>query len=169
MSRKVPENYFENLGSRIHKRILELEDDINNNAPILSAIEKDGIYKIPEHYFSNLQNRLVKKAGKSKVIYLGIRRIALAASIALIMGVVYSNWNMISGMENENTLAETDILDYYIENADELDLYELEANDLLLDSEIAYFDGLDEEDMETYLSTVIDEVELAELASIEQL
>ena len=96
MSRKVPENYFENLGSRIHKRILELEDDINNNAPILSAIEKDGIYKIPEHYFSNLQNRLVKKAGKSKVIYLGIRRIALAASIALIMGVVYSNWNMIS-------------------------------------------------------------------------
>ena len=71
-------------------------------------------------------------------------------------------------MENENTLAETDILDYYIENADELDLYELEANDLLLDSEIAYFDGLDEEDMETYLSTVIDEVELVELASIEQ-
>lgn len=168
MSDRIPGDYFEKLPDRIWQRIEGLSEHPEHMAPLLSRIDKASLYGLPEGYFNELEKNTVKGAGKGTKVFTPVWRLALAATVVLMIGFLCH----ISLQENRDNrkLAENDILEYYIAHTDQLDtesltLLEPELNDL----EPGYFEGLDDAELEYYLSTIIDEVSIPELLEIDNI
>lgn len=165
MSKKIPEDYFSKFEDRLQNKIQLMEDDLHVHAPLLAGVDKKNIYQVPDFYFSELDNKLYKKSSRVKTISIGLKRMSIAASLAVLMAVSY---NMLT-KTNNNTfdgLAEQEMYDYYITTTDDLGL--LESEDLLSDLEpVSMFDDIETGELTTYLSSVIDELELEALAEDE--
>jgi len=166
MYSELPEGYFEKLGGRIHKRIDRLEDDIEIHAPLLSSIDTEGMYILPPYYFAGLPQSVSSRVYKRKVRYLSLWRIGTAAALVFLAGFFLNNWNTEVSAGNEQ-LAAHEIIDYYIDNADELELEMLREGYGDDDIESGLFSNIETDDIEAYISAVIDEVELVDIAELE--
>ena len=163
MSHRVPDNYFNNLPDRIRERINDLKDELSENAPILSSIDKDTIYKVPEYYFSGLSSQLVSARSKTRNLRLSMYRIAIAASLALLIAFGVDSVFKIDN-QTEQSFAEAEVLDYYMDNIDELDyalIADMNIEELDLDIRIA--EDISDEELELYVSDILDEFSAEEL------
>ena len=66
MSKKnLPKDYFTKLHSQIIKSVIDIDDNLEVNAPFLSCISKTNLYKVPSRYFieneKNILNNNVSK------------------------------------------------------------------------------------------------------------
>ena len=163
MSDKVPDNYFDDLPGRIQGRIESLQDDLEKHAPVLSSIDKRTVYDLPEFYFAESRNKLLKQRQRSRVLKFDFRRIAVAASLALLIAFgVDSVFDM--NTSGDQGFAEAEVLDYYLDNIDELDfdlIAEMELEDT--DFELSFTEEISDEELDMYLSDIIDEFSAEEL------
>ncbi|MDT0649821.1 hypothetical protein [Autumnicola edwardsiae] len=85
---KVPDNYFDDLTSRLMDSI---DSDSTGNNPLLTEIESSG-FKVPEGYFENFEVELSPKEEKeTKVIHLFSKRnLYYASGVAAIFIAVFS-------------------------------------------------------------------------------
>jgi hypothetical protein len=96
---KVPEGYFDNFSNQVLQKIFndkpkvnQIEQELNEIAPLLNKISKQPVYKIPENFFQTFQ---VKPSGitkeKAKVVSFNfgrnIMRYAAAAIITTIIAI----------------------------------------------------------------------------------
>ncbi len=157
MSNTVPDKYFENLSSNILDNIEHLEDEIQINAPTLNKVSKKEIYLTPESYFQSLRNSILKKTNKTRVIRMGIIRAAAAACIILLF--YFSSSELFYGSEKNIAFAESEILDFYLENLDEIELNDL--TDLSTIEQLnttGLFEDFNADELESYLSDNIDDL-----------
>ncbi|QOD61667.1 hypothetical protein H9I45_04240 [Polaribacter haliotis] len=113
----APSNYFENAEDRFSSFIFE------------ESLSKENAFKIPDNYFNKLEdsilNTVILDKKEPKVISLKSRilkliPVATAASIALFIGLTYFN-NLDNTTEiNFDSVAETDIENWMIDNFNEL-------------------------------------------------
>ena len=164
MSKGIPSGYFDKLKNKIQENIVQLEDDVKNNAPTLYSIDKDSMYAAPPDYFQGLTQKVMGRtkvvSNKSRIVFL--RTIGIAASMMLLATFVYFGMFDIN-KSNELDLAEAEIIDYYIDNPDELDYYLLDAS-LIEDKGI--FEDLETGVLEEYLSSEIDDISISDLGEI---
>ena len=170
MSNKIPEDYFNKLPDRISQRIDLLEDDIKTNAPILASIDKEQIYKVPEQYFEKLTAKISLALPQPRVLSLSTLRWASAAAVALMITIGSFYMSQMQGT-SDALLAESEILDYYILNADQIDDEWLQESwlDNDQDQEMDLFGDLETEDISDYLSDVIMDIPLSELTEIDNI
>lgn len=157
MFNSVPDKYFENLKSNILNRLDHLEDEIKVNAPTLSKVSKNEVYLIPDYYFQNLRLKIISQVSKTRVIRLGLTRSIAAACIALLL--YFSSTQIFQSQESTVAFAENEILDFYIENADEIELNDL--TDLSIKEQTgrtSLFEEFNEDELETYLTDIVDEL-----------
>lgn len=118
--KKIPNRYFENLPDRILNKIYQ--EDSEQLPEIIAQIKRNNPYSVPVDYFDQLPNRLRQdNATKTRRLWPMVASVA-AAMILMIM--------MFSGQftQASDQLSETEIIDYFAENIDDLDnevLYEL--------------------------------------------
>ena len=164
MSKGIPSDYFDKLKNKIQENIVQLEDDVKNNAPTLYSIDKESMYAVPPDYFQGLTQKVMVRtkvvSNKSRIVFL--RTIGIAASMMLLATFVYFGMFDIN-KSNDLDLAEAEIIDYYIDNPDELDYYLLDAS-LIEDKGI--FEDLETGVLEEYLSSEIDDISISDLGEI---
>ena len=124
---KTPEGYFDNFNERIIDKIIKEE----------SIIPKHDGFEVPENYFDTLHSRVIDKidSDTTKVIPLNSYKkyYYAAASIAAIVVLFYSlNRNAVDALSFDS-LAESDLENYFENNTHDLS-----------DSEIAEVIPLDE-------------------------
>lgn len=166
MDRKqIPDNYFERLAKNIEAGIHNLEDNVEQDAPLLHKYGRLETYKVPEGYFDSLFGKLNIKAHRTS----SIRRLipySVAASIAMVFLLSWF-WVNEFGNNNSTQLALEDVYDYYIENAGLIDqelIVDLSFEDV--DEDIFDFENLSEEDLELYTQEIINEMTDQELLDI---
>ena len=111
----VPKNYFNTAEERFSSFLIDKE------------FPKESGFSIPENYFKKVEKSILKKVGfreEKKVIsltnkFLKYIPIAAAASIALFLSINYLN-PLSTSKINFNTLGETDIENWILENSNEL-------------------------------------------------
>ena len=168
MSNSVPHNYFNKLHERILSRIDGLEDDLLQSAPNLSRISKTGFFSVPENYFEKLQSINYKVKSTSRLISYSYQQLLVAAGFALLLTFVW-----VIGDQDKvqsNTLAETEVFDYYLSNIEEVN------GELLLDFEaLNSFENnislaeFEEYEIENYLENIVDELSIDDLLIIDEL
>lgn len=167
MSKKLPDDYFRDLPGRIQSRIEAIDDNMAENAPLLASISKSGMYRVPEFYFTELAGRLSHQAQRTRNLKIYFRRVMVAASVLLIAGYFYTQNQ--SYPREQKMLAESEILDYYINHADELDAELLSIINEPQAGNSSLFENFEEEELEDYLNTVIDDLSLQDILSSEEL
>jgi predicted DNA-binding transcriptional regulator len=165
MSKKLPPDYFKNLKAEIFDKIENLDDDLASNAPILSGMNRKNSYKVPEYYFSELRSKILRRASVGKTRWIQLRRIAVAASISLVLAW---SFNHLVISDHSSELAQNEILDYYLYNIEDVDMEWVGA--IYEDSEPeSTFQNFNDEELELYLSSVVDELSLNTLYANEEL
>jgi|GEM_PF-3415646 len=163
----LPKNYFKNLQSKIVEISLGLKDNIAENAPLLYKINKENIYTVPENYFINNVRNLSKQSNR-KIRILPKRIIGIAASLLIMISV---SWFTLDNMDNTAeviaALDEEILIDYYLENTDEVD------NSILADLDNVYdvesdldFEELSDEELSQFYDSIIDDISTEDLAII---
>jgi len=168
MSNKLPKDYFKHLHERIMQNIDAMPDHLEEDAPLLTGLKAENPYKVPKAYFNDLGDVLSRTGPKPKTRNLLFYRIALAASFTLLIYFSFDALTLSNG--NTDELAQNEIMTYYLENSymieqDMMDILEEEFDD----NPVSYFDGIGDDALELYLSSVIDELGAEELALIEEL
>lgn len=165
MSKKLPPEYFKKLKAEIFDKIENLDDDLASNAPILSGIKRKNSYKVPDYYFSELRSNILRRASVRKTRWIQLRRIAVAASISLVLAW---SFNQLVISDHSSELAQNEILDYYLYNIEDVDMEWVGA--IYEDSEPeSTFQNFNDEELELYLSSVVDELSLNALYVNEEL
>ncbi|WP_179345711.1 hypothetical protein [Winogradskyella ursingii] len=145
---KTPENYFETFEA-------ELLDCLSQKEAI--GIEKTG-YKIPENYFETLETRVlqnIEAQSETKVVKLRPKRTlfyvaGFAASIVLLISILYTNRNNIS-FDNLDTVAIESYL--YQEEYSNEDLAALFQSVDISETDFINFE-ISEETLDQYLDTI---------------
>jgi len=168
MPNKLPKDYFKQLHGRIMQNVHAMPDYLEEDAPLLNGLKARSPYMVPKDYFNELENILSNNRPKLKTRSLTFYRIAVAASFALLIYFSFDDLALSSG--NTDDLALNEIVSYYMENSylieqDMMDILEEEFDD----NPVSYFDGIGDDALELYLSSVIDELGDEELALIEEL
>lgn len=164
-NRQIPDKYFEQLAGKIEEGIHAMEDNVEQEAPLLNRIGKLESYIIPEGYFDGLYSKLNLPKSRPSVI----RRMmpySIAASILMMMTLT---WFWVNQNENTfyNQLALTEVYDYYIENESLFDqdlLIELSFEDTEKDA--FDLDNLADEDLDLFTEELINEMTDQELLDI---
>ncbi|WP_438712499.1 hypothetical protein ACSTS3_09250 [Aquimarina muelleri] len=139
---KVPEEYFENLESRLSKKT-----PFKTEKKLLSKTKYSSGFKIPDEYFVGFENKILRKVketkSKRKVISLITRKnilyfSSIAAMIAIIISLSISKESELSF--NDITVA--DIYTYFNEENIELSTIEIAT---LLESDVSYTETLEKE------------------------
>ncbi|QTE22901.1 hypothetical protein [Polaribacter cellanae] len=113
----APSNYFDTVEDRFSSFIFE------------ESLPKKNIFKVPDNYFNTLEdtilNTVAPKNKKTKVISLKSRilkliPVAAAASILLFIGLNYFNTLNNTTEVNFDSVAETDIENWVVDNFNEL-------------------------------------------------
>ena len=155
--KKIPKDYFKNLPDKILQKLSKEghELELREHSKLLHTIPKNNPYKVPQSYFDELVKRNIKSY-RPKVRKLW----PMIASIAACAIILVTMLNVIHDTGNE--ILDTDILDYYAENVQEVN------TDVLLD--LVYEEELDEEidiqdiELEEIISSLSDyELELFQL------
>jgi hypothetical protein len=118
--KKVPNGYFENLPDRILNSIYQ--SDLEQLPETLAQVNRHNPYKVPVGYFDNLPNRL-DQSGTTKTRRLWPLIASVAACVVLMIMVSTDQFT-----QDSDPLSETEIIDYFAENLDDIDgeiLYEL--------------------------------------------
>ena len=158
---QIPNDYFKNLKAKIFEQVENLQDDLINEAPLLSKIKRTEIYTVPDNYFENLPNRILSHNQKP------VRNI---------------NWFMISGvaaslllcialftLKNDATttdFSEEELYAYYEEDV----LFELGNETEILDESLIindYFNNIDEEEFVVFFDEIYTELSEDDWATIE--
>ncbi|QTD38056.1 hypothetical protein JL193_01760 [Polaribacter batillariae] len=146
----APLNYFDNAEDRFSSFIFE------------ESLSKQNSFKVPDNYFKNLENsildKIVSEKRTPKVISLkskNLKRIsiAIAASIALLIGLTYVN-NLNNTTEiNFDAVAETDIENWMVDNFNELsdeDFANVLNNNIVNENDFA-FTNIKDDAIEDYI------------------
>jgi len=118
--KKAPNGYFENLPDRILNNIYQ--SDLEQLPEIIAQMNRNNPYKVPEGYFDYLPNRL-DQSGTTKTRRLWPMIASIAACMVLMIMIFAGQFTQAT-----DQLSETDIIDYFAENLDDIDgeiLYEL--------------------------------------------
>jgi hypothetical protein len=96
---KVPEGYFDDFSNHVLRKILgekrsvnEVEQELNDVAPLLNKISKQPVYRVPENFFQSFQVKpggIIKEKAKVVSISFGrkLMRYAVAAIITTLIAV----------------------------------------------------------------------------------
>lgn len=115
--KNLPNNYFEKLPEDILGKISALNDELEENAPLLSKMQTLNPYKVPSGYFEHGAFDFGKIKKPVPVYLLPMR---IAASLIFIMLIGWTFVKIDKGTSDPD-LAEADVFDYYLDNVDELD------------------------------------------------
>lgn len=144
----APENYFENAEDKFSAFLKE------------EKFPKENGFSIPDNYFEKVEDSIINKvivSKKGKVISLKDKiirfiPIAAAASVVLFLSINFYN-NFKTDEINFDTLAETDIENWVIENASDIsdeDFAALINNEVYNENDFA-FASLNNTDIEDYI------------------
>lgn len=163
----IPNNYFEKLNKKVMKNIVDLEDNLNANAPLLSQINKNNFYTVPEGYF-NLQNQILlnkfKRGNSTRKLY----RFSVAAALLILLSASFWIINLQQTAETNESLAELNYINYLLENEQTIEseiIYAL-ADESDITTELD-FDDISDAELETYLSNIVEDIPLEELSIFE--
>jgi len=159
------EEYFNKFPERMKQKFNTLEDDLANNAPLLSELDKSEPYLIPDQYFENNQLALSglakRKLGISKTRFIRKRLFAAASLIALMV----TSWAVFNNPTNteEVQIAYEDIADHYLDNLEDIDLdliYSMEEEEVDIDLDL---EDLNEEEIDLYWDYLFQDITDLEL------
>lgn len=94
---RVPDNYFDNLPHSVLKRVKskthynsEVEEEIDQVAPLLNLVSKEPVYKVPAGYFESVQIRAKesKKTERKLVSFRTTKKIFKFLAAAIITGIL---------------------------------------------------------------------------------
>jgi hypothetical protein len=168
----APNGYFTNLSEEILKSVknskpneVELNDELNTVAPLLSSIQKSNLYSVPESYFTdNIINLIPKKEGKL-IQFTKVRKWISYAAAAVIIGVLGTG--VIQYMkvtqpaiviENEVANTSDEEISNYLNNQPHTDFA---VNNFISDEHesIGLFEGTNTDDLKQYLNEQPETVE----------
>ncbi|MBT8232557.1 MAG: hypothetical protein HKO66_01785 [Saprospiraceae bacterium] len=160
----MPTDYFKNLKSKILNEVLSLEDELGSNAPILYNLKGKNSYLTPNNYFEdNLLKIKSFKARPTRVLYFKVASIA-----AMLLVLVTAFWHVTNSTLPETSLAENEILDYYIGNDEDIDsdiLLEISENyEPDFDIELA---NVSDEELDIYIESILDDLNINDFATID--
>lgn len=138
-----------------------MKDNLNNSEDFLKSVLQKGTgFTIPENYFDKIENSIIEKIVPNKEVkIISLKRILLkyipfaaAASIALFLSLNYLNLGNIKEVSFE-TLAQSDIENWVIENSNELsdqDFVALLHSGIVNENDFALTD-IKNDDIEEYI------------------
>ena len=155
---KIPDDYFKNLKNKIIDNVKGLDDNLASEAPILSSIAKDNIYRVPDKYFDQNQAKLLSKVSPKVISLKNMIPLGVAATVLILLGI------MIFNPSSDNIeITDDELFAYYIEN----DNYELETNYEIFDESLTvedYFDDIEDAEYEAYINNIYGDLSVTDLA-----
>jgi hypothetical protein len=128
----VPANYFENFNAQLYESI--------ETTSFLDTLPKENPHTVPDNYFETPMRKVI--ASKSHIKLNWLKPLAIAASVALVVGTSFyffkndKKTNNNIAIENTKTLdtqfSATEAQHYVLENLDE---FEPEQNEIVLEQE----------------------------------